>query len=182
MKTANCSTRLCAVRLAAMLATTALLPVVAQESATLPVVSGNLTLVNLVTSQTLTLHVQARIVPQGVLFLPAGTVLADAPDSEPILFEVTSLQLVQVQANGVTVGIEADITAVDRASGMTLQTTLYKEDPAAARQLPGGYHHPFPAGDCVTRLQIGDMTYETPCLHLVHSNLEFKASAAQTAP
>ncbi len=169
-------------RLAAVLVGAALLPIVAQEATSLPSVSGNLTLINLVANQTLTLQVQVQIVRQGALLLPSGTVLSDLPGSGPVLLEVTALQLVLVEADGVIVGMEADITAVDRASGLTLQVTLYKEDPAAARQFPGDYHRPFPTGDCVTRLQIGHTAYQAACLCVLHSRLEMKVPAAQPAP
>ncbi len=169
-------------RLAAGLVAAALLPVVAQEPASLPSVSGDLTLVNLVTNQTLTLHVQAQMARQGALILPTGTVLADVSGSGPVVFEVTALQLALIEADGVIVGTAADITAVDQATGLTLQVTLYKEDPAAARQFPGDYHQPFPTGDCVTRLQIDDTAYEAACLHAVHSKLAMKVPAAPPAP
>jgi hypothetical protein len=169
-------------RLVAVLVAASVLPVVAQQPASLPSVSGELTLVNLITNHTLTLHVQAQIVHQGALLLPAGTVLADAPGIGPVLFQVTSLELAAVKAGDVTVATEADITGVDRESGLMLQMTLYKEDGAAAGQLAGDYHAPFPAGDCVTRLQIGDTAYEAACFRLLHSRLEVKALAAQPAP
>jgi len=175
--------RLCGIgQLAAAFIAAALLLTWAQDQAPLPSVSGNLTVLNLQQDQNLSLHVQAQIVQQGVLLVSAGTVLADVPELGSVVFEVTALELTRLEHNGLIVATEAAITAVDRAKGLTLEVTLYDEDPAVAAQVTADYHHPFPAGDCVTRLRIGGTEYEAPWLRLLHSNLEVKTATSQPMP
>lgn len=174
--------RICSVRgigqLAALFLAATLLPLGAQEPAQLPSVSGHLTLMNLLTNQNIGLSIEAQIVQQGVLLMPTGTVITDVPEVGPVVFEVTSLELARLEYDGLIVATEAAITAVDRASELTLEVTLYDEDPVVAAQFPGDYHHPFMPGDCVTRLTMGETQYQAACLHLLHSNLEIKSPAA----
>jgi hypothetical protein len=168
-------------RLTAVFLAAALLPTMSQDQAPLPSVSGNLTLINMLTNQSLTLQVQAEIVRQGALLMPVGTVVADVPDVGPLAFEVTALEVARAEAGGVVVGLEADIAALNRETGLTLEVRLFDEDAEAANQLPGDYHQPFPAGDCVTWLKIGEREYQAACFHLLQTNLEVKAPPATPA-
>ena len=159
------NTLLRAGRWTAALLAAALLPVGAQEPASLPSVSGHLTILNPGTNQNLSLNVQAQLVQQGFFYLPAGSVLVSMPGGEMVPYEVTGLEFARLEAGGIIVGAQADITAVNRERDLTLRVQLFDEDPEAARQLPADYHQPFPPGDWVTYLKIGDTEYEAALLH-----------------
>ncbi len=165
---------------AAFLAVT-LLPMSAQAQAPLPSVSGNLTLVMQASNQVISLNVQARIDQQGALLLPTGTILATVAGEGPTVFEVTGLACARIEVTNVIAGVEADITAVDRETDRTLRVRAFDEDAEAAKQLPADYHQPFPPGDCVIWLQIGDTVYESASLLLLPTaaGLEIKAPACE---
>lgn len=156
----------------------ALLPTLAQETAQLPSVSGHVTLLNSGTNQSLTLTVEARIVEQGVFYLPLGTVQVTMPDGDFVLFEVNRLDFARLEAGDVIVGIQADITAENRERDLTLQLRLFQEDAEATRSLPADYHLPFPPGDCATYLKIGDTDYESALLHQLPIQVKMEVPAS----
>jgi len=168
-------------RWTAALLAAALLPVGAQESASLPSVSGHLTILNPGTNQNLSLDVQAQLVQQGFFYLPAGTVLVNMPGGEMVPYEVTELEFARLEAGGIIVGAQADITAVNRERDLTLRVQLFDEDAEAARQLPADYHLPFPPGDCVTCLKIGDTEYEAALLHSMPIQLKVEVPPSPPA-
>jgi hypothetical protein len=165
--------------LAAVLVGTTLLPGWTEEQPPLPSASGQLTFTSPASGEIFSMNVQARMVHQGALVLPAGTVLVNWPGGQSVAYEVTGLQVSRVETNGVLIAMEAEITAENRETGKTVRLHLYNEQPAAAQQLPPDYHQPFPPGDCVTSLQVEDQDCDTVWLQQSHHQVEIKAPASQ---
>jgi hypothetical protein len=143
---------------------TALLPATARAQSALPSVSANVSELDVGDGQTWSISVDARTIPQGFFLLPSGIVRVMMHDGEVITFEVTGLTFFRVESCEIIVGGQANITALNHERNLTLELELYDENTGAAEQLPPDYHQPFPPGDCVKHMKLGEIEYHPAML------------------
>jgi hypothetical protein len=168
-------------RWAAALVAAALLPAVSQEPASLPFISGQLTVLDPTGAQGLALNVEAHMVEQGFFYLPAGTILVSLPDGDTISFDVNGLEFVHIESEGIIAGTQANLSGRNLERDLTLHAQVFQENPEAARHLPADYHLPFAPGDCVTYLKIGDTEYQVDLFPWLSTHLTLDASPLASA-